>query len=98
MKTSRRALFKTLLKRKIGELFTSGGSADVFIITRKVYKRLSYCMWTFLAASLEELITRDPPGRPMKTLVHKVNIFRTTVRYIKTVPEDLRYKSNIVRR
>jgi hypothetical protein len=75
MKTSRRALFKTLLKRKIGELFASGGSADVFMTTKKVYKRLSYCMWTFLAASLE-----DPPGRPMKTLAHKVNIFRTTVR------------------
>jgi hypothetical protein len=34
---------------------------------RRVYKRLSDCMWTFLAASLEELINRDPPGRPMRT-------------------------------
>ncbi len=37
-------------------------------------------MWTFLAASLEKLITRDPLGRPMRTLVQKLNIFRTTVR------------------
>ncbi len=47
--------------------------------TRKVYKRVRDCMWTFLAASLEELITRDPPGRPMRALVQKMNIFRTTV-------------------
>jgi hypothetical protein len=33
---------------------------------RKVYKRLSDCMWTFLAASLEKLITKDPLGRPMR--------------------------------
>jgi hypothetical protein len=52
----------------------------VFMTTRIVYKRLSDCMWTFLAASLEELITRDPPGRPMRTLVQKLNIFRTTVK------------------
>jgi hypothetical protein len=30
---------------------------------KKVYKRLSDCMCTFLATSLEELITRDPPGQ-----------------------------------
>jgi hypothetical protein len=30
---------------------------------RRVYQRLSDCMWTFLAVSLEELITRDPPGQ-----------------------------------
>ncbi len=36
---------------------------------RKLYKRLSDCMCTFLAASLEELITRDPQSRPMRTLV-----------------------------
>ncbi len=47
---------------------------------RKVYKRLSDRMWTSLAASLEELITKDPPGRPMRTLVQKRNIFRSTVR------------------
>jgi hypothetical protein len=47
--------------------------------TRKVYKRLSNFMWPFLAASLEELITRDPPGGPMMALVQKLNIFRTTV-------------------
>ncbi len=51
----------------------------MFMTTRKVYKRLSNFMWPFLAASLEELITRDPPGRPMRALVQKLNIFRTTV-------------------
>ncbi len=37
----------------------------MFMTIRKVFKRLSYCMWTFLAASLEKLIPRDPQGRPM---------------------------------
>jgi hypothetical protein len=36
-------------------------------------------MWPFLAASLKELITRDPLGRPMRALVQKLNIFGTTV-------------------
>jgi hypothetical protein len=49
-------------------------------MTKKVYKELSDCLWTFLATSLEELITRDHPGRPMRTLVQKLNIFRSTVR------------------
>jgi hypothetical protein len=31
MKTSKSALFKTVLKRKIVKLFTTGGSADVFM-------------------------------------------------------------------
>ncbi len=53
---------KTVLKRKIGILFATGRSADVFTTTRKVYKRLSDCMWTFLAVSLEELIAKDPRG------------------------------------
>jgi hypothetical protein len=74
MKTSRRALFKTLIKRKIGELFATDGSADVFMTTRKVYKR------DLMAASLVELITRDSPGRPMRTLVQKLSIFKATVR------------------
>ncbi len=56
--------FKAVLKRKIGELFATVGSADVLIARRKVYKRLSDCMWTFLASTLRELITRDPWGRP----------------------------------
>ncbi len=51
----------------------------MFKTTRKVFKRLSNFMWPFLAASLQELITRDPPGRPMRALVQKLNIFRTTV-------------------
>jgi hypothetical protein len=68
------------LNRKIGKLFATGGSVDVFMTTRKVYKRLSESMWTFLAASLEELITRNPPGRPKRTLGQRLNIFRTTVR------------------
>jgi hypothetical protein len=29
--------FKAVLKRKIGELFATGGSADVLIAKRKVY-------------------------------------------------------------
>ncbi len=37
-------------------------------------------MWTFLASSLEDFITRDPWGRPKTTLGQKLNIFRTTVR------------------
>ena len=37
-------------------------------------------MCPFLVASLEELITRDPCGRPKPTLGQKLNIFRTTVR------------------
>ncbi len=36
-------------------------------------------MLPFLAANLEELITRDPQGRPMRALVQKLNIFMTTV-------------------
>ncbi len=52
----------------------------MFITIRRVIKRLSDCMWTILAASLEELIPRDPPGRPMRTLVQNRNIFRATVR------------------
>jgi hypothetical protein len=63
----KRALFKTF-KRKIGDLLATGGSADVFMTTRKVYKRLCDFMWTFLAASLEELITRDPPGQAHEDL------------------------------
>ncbi len=51
----------------------------MFMTTRKVYKRLSNFKWPFLAASLEELITRDPLVRPMRALVQKLNIFRTTV-------------------
>jgi hypothetical protein len=47
---------------------------------RRYNKRLSVWMWAFLAASLEELITRDPWGRPKPTLGQKLNIFRTTVR------------------
>ena len=47
---------------------------------RRYNKRLSVWMWAFLAASLEELITRDPPGRPMRALVQKRNIFRATLR------------------
>jgi hypothetical protein len=80
MKTLKIALFKTVLKRKISELFATGGSADVLMARRQVYKRLSDCMWTFLAASLEELITRDPWGRPKTTLGTKLSILRTTVR------------------
>ncbi len=49
--------FKAVLKRKIGELLAIGGSADVLIARRKVYKRLSDFMWTFLASTLQELIT-----------------------------------------
>ena len=45
----------------------------MFMTTRKVYKRLSNCMWTFMATSLEELITRDLLGQ-------KLNIFRTSVK------------------
>ena len=52
----------------------------MFTTTRKVYKRLSNFMWPFLVASREELITRDPWGRPKPTLGQKRNIFRTTVR------------------
>jgi hypothetical protein len=52
----------------------------VFMTIRRYNKRLSVWMWAFLAASLEELITRDPPGRPMRTLVQKRNIFRATLR------------------
>jgi hypothetical protein len=52
---------KMVLKRKFGKkIFAIGGSVEVFMIARKVYKRLRDCMWTFLAASLEELITRTP--------------------------------------
>jgi hypothetical protein len=36
MKTLKRALFKTVLERRIGELFATGGSADVLITRRKV--------------------------------------------------------------
>jgi hypothetical protein len=46
--------------------------------TRKVYKRLSNCMWTF--TSLEEFITRTLLGRPKRTLGQKLNIFRTSVK------------------
>jgi hypothetical protein len=62
-----------VLNRKIGTLFATGGSDHVFMTTRKVYKRLSNCMWTFMATSLEELITRDLLGQ-------KLNIFRTSVK------------------
>ncbi len=47
-------------------------------------------MWPFLVVSLEELITRDPWGRPKPTLGQKLNIFRTTLR--KDVAEGLRDK------
>ncbi len=52
----------------------------MFMTAKKVYKRLSNCMWTLLASTLQELITRDPWGRPKPTLGQKLNIFRTTVR------------------
>ncbi len=60
----KKSTVKTGLKMMVGKLFATGGSADVFMTTRIVYKRLSDCMWTFLAASLEELITRDPRAGP----------------------------------
>ncbi len=56
----KKSTVKDGLKRKIGELFATGESADVFMTIRKVCKRLSNCMWTFLAASLEKLIPKDP--------------------------------------
>ncbi len=52
----------------------------MFMTIRRLYKRLSDWMWAFHATSLEELITRDPPCRPMRTMVQKRNIFRATVR------------------
>ena len=44
-----------------------------------MHKKRSDCILIFLAASPEELITMDPPGRPMRALVQKRNIFRITV-------------------
>ncbi len=52
----------------------------MFMTITKLYKRLSKCMWTFLAASLEELMSPGTPGQAMRTLVQKRNIFRSTVR------------------
>jgi hypothetical protein len=62
-----------VLNRKIGTLFATGGSVHVFMTTRKVYKRLSNCMWTFMTTSLEEFITRTLLGRPKRTLGQKLN-------------------------
>ena len=86
MKTSKRALFKTLF----GEFFISGGCADTLMKTRKVHKRHSYRILTaWLPSSPEELITRDH-GRPMWTLVQEKTISITnTVRIM--VSEDLTY-------
>jgi hypothetical protein len=64
--------------------------------TKKVYKRLSNCMWTFMTTSVEELITRVLLGRPKRTLGQKLNISGQVWR--KTVPEDLRYKSYVMKR
>ena len=52
----------------------------MFMTTKKVYKRLSNCMWTFMTTSLEEFITRTLLGRPKRTLGQKLNIFRTSVK------------------
>ena len=52
----------------------------MFMTTKKVYKRLSNCMWTFMTTSVEELITRVLLGRPKRTLGQKLNIFRTSVK------------------
>ncbi len=70
----KKSTVKLVLNRKIDKLFAIGRSVDVFMTTRKVYKRLSNCMWTFTTTSLEELITKDPPGRPKRTLGQKLNI------------------------
>jgi hypothetical protein len=56
----KKSTVKMVLNRKIGTLFATGGSVHVFMTTKKVYKRLSNCMWTLLASTLQELITRDP--------------------------------------
>jgi hypothetical protein len=76
----KKSTVKMVLNRKIGTLFATGGSVHVFMTTRKVYKRLSNCMWTFMTTSLEELITRVLLGRPKRTLGQKLNIFRTSVK------------------
>jgi hypothetical protein len=86
----------TVLKRKIGELFASGGSADVFMTIKKVYKRLSKCMLTFLAASLEKLITRDPRAGPWGPWCRSWAFSGQL--WGKTVQENLRYTSNVRRR
>jgi hypothetical protein len=51
LKTSKRALFKTLLKEvwRIFHFWT-GGTADTLMKTKKVDKRSSYSMLTVLAA------------------------------------------------
>ncbi len=69
--------FKAVLKRKIGELFATGGSADVLIARRKVYKMLSDCMWTFRASTLQELITT------LQIWVWSVSNIRIHVEYTK---------------
>jgi hypothetical protein len=70
----KKSTVKMVLNRKIGKLFATGGSVYVYMTTRKLYKRLSNCMWTFTTTSLEEFITRDPLGRPKRTLGQKLNI------------------------
>jgi hypothetical protein len=61
----------------------------VFMTIRRLYKRLSDWMWAFLATSLEELITMEPPGRPMRTLVQKRNIFSATAHVRKDIAGGL---------
>ncbi len=70
----KKSTVKMVLNRKIGKLFANGGSVYVFMTTRKLYKRLSNCMWSFTTTSLEEFIARDPTGRPKRTLGQKLNI------------------------
>ncbi len=73
MKTSKRALFKTLLK-EVWQIFVFGGSADTLMKTKKWTRGAATAYWqSWLSSSPEELITMDH-DKPMRTLVQEMNI------------------------
>jgi hypothetical protein len=79
MKTSKRALLRWF-KQEDWHIICYWRICSCVYDNKKVYKRLSNCMWTFMTTSLEELITRVLLGRPKRTLGQKLNIFRTSVK------------------
>jgi hypothetical protein len=69
--------FKAVLKRKIGELFATGGSADVLITRRKVYKRLSdymtdYSLSDYFVSGVSELQVNAKPHDKIEDLIQRM--------------------------
>ncbi len=85
MKTLERALFKTVLKRKIGELFATGGSADVLITRKKCTRGVGgvgeeglasqlngYSLSDYFVLGVSELQVNAEPHNKIEDLIQKM--------------------------